>query len=254
MPIVHVESSLPIYYESSGSGLPIVFIHPPGMGHTVFRYQKELADSFRVITYDIRGHGNSGLNDEPVSIPLLAHDLRLLLDSIGVDKAIICGYSAGGSIAQEFALSYPERTFALILSGGYPEVSTFILKREYEAGMKMVRHSPELLAKILASSHRVTKEDEEALYNQMLRTDLDAWYDTYNASLQFRCTERLSQLECPMLLAYGQLSYYINKYRIKYLQNVRQTKVAYISKALHQLPMKNHHEFNHVLKKFTLAL
>ncbi|ASF41008.1 hypothetical protein CEH05_18320 [Halobacillus halophilus] len=131
-----------MYYTSSGAGVPIVFIHPPHMGHHVFKYQNVLSNQFRIITYDIRGHGNSGKNEKPPTIQQLANDLQLLLDRLGIDEAIIVGYSSGSSIAQAFALTYPDRMKALVLSGGFPEINTFLLRMQYYLGLALVNYPP----------------------------------------------------------------------------------------------------------------
>src|SRR5699024_8589284 len=88
MTTVNVSSLLPMHYESIGSGILIVFIHPPHMDHIVFRYQRELAEHFRVILYDIRGHGRSGIDTERPTMSCLASDLRNLLDELKIDHAV----------------------------------------------------------------------------------------------------------------------------------------------------------------------
>ncbi len=107
MPYI-VEDGVRLYYEEMGSGTPILFIHPPGMGHIVFRHQQSLSSHFRIIMYDMRGNGKSSPSNRPITIPLLADDICRLLNTLDVKQAIICGYSSGGSIALEFALRYIE--------------------------------------------------------------------------------------------------------------------------------------------------
>lgn len=254
MPIVQISPSLPTYYESSGNGTPVVFIHPPHMGQTVFKYQHDLLDRFRVITYDIRGHGRSGISEEKVTISVLANDLSAFLDGLNIDQAVIVGYSAGGVIAQEFALTYPERVRALVLSGGFPEVSTFILKRQYQMGLALVRTGQdELLSKLLAKSHKVTKEDERELFHECLKANPPMAYDFYNESLHYRCTDRLHNIDCPFLVLYGQFSH-IRPYAELYNQEVPQVESVLISKTLHQLPTKKYRPFNHALGDFLKGL
>lgn len=59
MPYFELPDKVKIYYERYGKGRPIVFIHPPLMGHVVFKYQIELIKKYEVIFYDCRGHGKS---------------------------------------------------------------------------------------------------------------------------------------------------------------------------------------------------
>jgi pimeloyl-ACP methyl ester carboxylesterase len=254
MPVINIRQNLPIYYEDSGKGMPILFIPPPGMGHVVFRYQKHLSNDYRVITYDIRGQGNSGFTDDKLSISLLAEDIYLLLEKLGIEEAVICGYSAGGHIAQHFAIHYPEKTRALILSGGYPQVSTFLLEKEYKIGMQIVKKNPTALAKFLAKTHKVTRADEHALYEHMLKNNPDSWFRNYEESLHYKCTEQLHLLNMPVLLLYGQLSFYLKGYRNYFLENVGNVKVGFVKGAFHQLPMKNYLVFNEKVKSFLQTL
>lgn len=125
MPFAKIDDSLQLYYHVKGTGLPIVFIHPFVMGHNVFMHQERLAENYRTIFYDIAGHGQSTKGDLPITIDLLADHLKGLLDHLGIEKVVLCGYSQGGLVAQEFALKYPQRTIAVVLSGGFSELNNF---------------------------------------------------------------------------------------------------------------------------------
>ncbi|MFN8637800.1 MAG: alpha/beta hydrolase [Chloroflexota bacterium] len=112
-----------LFYEVSGSGQPVLFIHG-GYGGAETTVVTKLApeitgilpqDRFQVVTYDRRNAGQSEYTDAHYTIDDLAEDARALLDHLGIDRAIVVGSSAGGPIALQFALTYPQRTFALCL-------------------------------------------------------------------------------------------------------------------------------------------
>jgi len=75
----------------------------------------ELADEFRVITVDTRGHGGSPVPDGPYRVEDLARDVLETLDDLDVARASFAGVSLGGAIAQWIALNAPERVAALAL-------------------------------------------------------------------------------------------------------------------------------------------
>jgi 3-oxoadipate enol-lactonase len=77
--------------------------------------RRELADEFRVITVDTRGHGGSPVPDGPYRLEDLARDVLETLDDLGVTRASFAGVSLGGAIAQWIALHAPERVAALAL-------------------------------------------------------------------------------------------------------------------------------------------
>ena len=94
MPLVNLDG-VNIYYEDHGGG-PVTYVYCHGLGgNSKFFEQKELdwyKTRFRVITWDNRGLGRSGTAGE-YSLPLYAKDLKLLLDYLSVDEAVLFGLS-----------------------------------------------------------------------------------------------------------------------------------------------------------------
>lgn len=76
---------------------------------------KALADDYRVLRYDTRGHGDTDTPPGPYTFNLLAEDAVRLLDALRIDKAHWVGISLGGMIGQAFALAYPDRLLSLSL-------------------------------------------------------------------------------------------------------------------------------------------
>jgi pimeloyl-ACP methyl ester carboxylesterase len=104
-----------LYYELRGEGQPLVLIHS---GLATSRMWDEQAWVFaqrhRVVLYDLRGFGRSGMPPGPFSNRA---DLAALLRFLGVERAVLLGSSMGGQLAIDFALEYPEMVAALILVG-----------------------------------------------------------------------------------------------------------------------------------------
>ncbi len=110
-------NGLNISYEIEGpeEAQVIVFSHCLAANMKLWQYQlPEFKDRFRVLTYDIRGHGSSSAPEEAYSMFGLAEDVKLLLDRLGVEKCHFVGISLGGMIAQMFTLNYPERVYSLV--------------------------------------------------------------------------------------------------------------------------------------------
>jgi pimeloyl-ACP methyl ester carboxylesterase len=103
-------------YTLEGKGSLVVLIH--GVGARLDNWEdvaSRLASEYRVLRYDLRGHGESTLAPGPYSLPLLADDLKALLDHIDAVEANIAGHSLGGMIAQMFALRHPTAVRGLAL-------------------------------------------------------------------------------------------------------------------------------------------
>ncbi len=121
MPTVRT-GDIETYYLSRGSGPPVVFVH--GMIMNVAMWEPQMAalsDAFTTIAYDVRGHGRTGGSERsPYSIDRFARDLDDLLSALDVDRAVICGLSMGGAIAQAFAAAHPEKVAGLVLADTFP--------------------------------------------------------------------------------------------------------------------------------------
>lgn len=80
------------------------------------------ADRYRVLRYDKRGHGRSGVVPGPYSIAQLADDAAGLLDALNIEKAHFMGLSIGGMIGQQLGARYPERIYSLSLCNSASEM------------------------------------------------------------------------------------------------------------------------------------
>ena len=104
-----------INYEIAGEGTPLVLIHGWAQDLSIWDDQvREFARLQRVIRYDRRGYGKStGFADASAD----AMDLRILLDSLGIQSAQLLGLSAGSRAAINFAVAFPDRVKALVIYG-----------------------------------------------------------------------------------------------------------------------------------------
>jgi pimeloyl-ACP methyl ester carboxylesterase len=94
----------------------IVMIHGATLDHRMFDEQvKALTDKYRVVTLDMRGHGDSQPMGQAFTVPEAVDDLVAILDEIGVQRVILLGQSTGGYVAQEFTFWFPDRVQALIM-------------------------------------------------------------------------------------------------------------------------------------------
>ncbi|WP_100406967.1 alpha/beta fold hydrolase [Bacillus solitudinis] len=247
-----IEKNQPsIYYETIGKGTAVILIPPPGVGHLTFRYQVGLMDVCKLITFDIRGDCRSGRSSEPMTMTQLAYDVKRVLDANRIDKAVICGYSNGACIAQEFALIYPERTSGLILIGAYFEVRSFLLEKEYKLGIWAAKNElMTLLAGALAKNHFSNNQAAEELYREIKRTDPQMLANQYHVGLKYSSADRLHRIKVPLFLIYGSRDYYIQSYQYLFRRVIRETEVAYIQQTKHQVPTKAPHECNALIREW----
>lgn len=117
MKTAHVHG-VDIEYETSGDGEPIVLIHGSNLATGLVPLAAALAEStphLQLVRYHRRGMGGSGGRSWPISVEQEAADVLGLLDVLGLPSAHLLGYSYGGVIALEAALSVPKRVRSLTL-------------------------------------------------------------------------------------------------------------------------------------------
>ena len=106
------------YYSDKGQGEPLSLLHGNGENCDYFKGQiDEFARYYHVYALDTRGHGKTPRGNSPFTIRQFADDLLGFMDSHGIDKAHLLGFSDGGNIAMVFAIKYPGRVNRLILNG-----------------------------------------------------------------------------------------------------------------------------------------
>ena len=105
-----------MHYEEHGAGKPLLLVPGiPAIASDWAPLAERLSGSRRVIAYDNRGSGASGVTPAPYSCVQLAADPVALLDALEFERADVFGLSLGGMIAQELALGWPDRVERLVL-------------------------------------------------------------------------------------------------------------------------------------------
>jgi len=108
--------TLRVKTQGSPEAKPVVLVH--GVGARLENWEavaSHLEKNFFVVSFDLRGHGQSGKPHEIYTIENFAADLYNLLDNLKIKECFLAGHSLGGMIAQKFTLSFPERVSHLAI-------------------------------------------------------------------------------------------------------------------------------------------
>ena len=251
MPVTNIDG-VDLYYHVQGKGIPIVFIHPPLLTSMNFIYQvNELSTRFKVIVFDIRGHGNSSFSEKALTYPLISHDIKQLLDHLKIDKAFICGYSTGGSIALDFLLTYPKRSLGGILIGALSEVRDPSLKNKITLGVKLAEWKAlKALALSVSFTNSNTGQLFKDLYINAKKGKAQNIEQYYRYSLHYNCTDRLDQIKFPVLLLYGEKDKAFHRYAHLLHEKLPVNECLLIGDIKHQLPTKAAVAVNNFIKQF----
>src|SRR5436309_11448713 len=115
-----------LYYEVAGEGHPLVLLHGGLVDRRLWDDQFTVfAQHYKVIRYDMRGYGDSGLLKRDTKPYSLGKDLYALLQFLGVEKTYLIGLSMGGGLAIDFTIKHPEMVDALITVGAGVSGFTF---------------------------------------------------------------------------------------------------------------------------------
>ena len=113
-------NGLHLYYETHGSGRPLILIHGGlGTGDMFGPVRTELAAHHQVITPDLQGHGRTADIDRPLDVRLMADDIAALIRHLGLDKPDLVGYSLGGGVALMTAVKYPELVGKVVVASAH---------------------------------------------------------------------------------------------------------------------------------------
>ncbi len=123
--------------EGRADGPTLVFINSIGTDLRIWdRVAAALADRYRLLRYDMRGHGLTDVTPGPYSIASLAEDCAALLDALGLEQVHVCGLSIGGMVAQQLAASYPQRVRSAVFCDTAMRIGTPEMWNERAAAVR----------------------------------------------------------------------------------------------------------------------
>lgn len=246
--------------EGSINAPTIILIHGFPLNKTMWTSQvEEFKGNYRVIAYDIRGHGYSSAGDEDFSIELFVNDLLSLMDALKIDKTILCGFSMGGYIALNAIENHPERFNALLLcdtncTADLPEAKEKRMKAIESIQEKgLEQYAEESLKKLFAPISLSNQIDEVAVVREMImKTSTQSLFKTLHAlaGRKETCT-RLNKIKVPVLILVGKEDEITTPaVALSMHEIIKGSTIHIIDDAGHLSNMENPEQFNYQLRKF----
>jgi pimeloyl-ACP methyl ester carboxylesterase len=248
----------PVHYWLAGpEGAPLVVLtHGATADHRMFDPQLgAVARDYRVLVWDVRGHGRSQPIGSSFSIAQAVEDLLAILDRVGCEKAALVGQSMGAYIAQELVFSHPERVAALAVVGGV--CITFKLSRLEQLAL---RSSPALfrlwphtsLRRAIGRASSIRPEVQEYIFEaagQISKVDFSKIWSGVASCIHYEPGYRIEQ---PVLLTHGEFdgTGNIKKDAPRWAARDPQVRYVVIPEAGHVANMDNPAFFNPLLMGF----
>ena len=207
-------NGITIAYSDQGTGLPIVFLHAFPLNRTMWATQeKALSSQFRIITIDLRGHGES---DAPLWLYTLeqsADDVNALLDQLAIQQALFVGLSMGGYILFAFYRKYAARVKGLILADTRAQADTAEEKDgRFQMAQTAYKKGPSAIAdimipKLISPATIQTKQDLVQQVRAMIEGNQISGITGNLMAMAERSDSvpLLSQITCPTQIIVGEL-------------------------------------------------
>lgn len=247
-------------YLAAGEGPPVVFIHGVGLNKEMWGGQfVGLMPHYRVIAYDMLGHGASAQPAPGTALLGYAEQLLELLDHLQLPAATVIGFSMGGLVARAFALHYPERLQALVVLN-----SVFNRSAEQRAGVmartgQAAEHGPDANAEA-ALSRWFSREYQAAnpaqiaaLRETLAGNDPQGYLTTYElfATQDMYGADELGRIQAPALIATGELDPGSTPQMAREMaERIPHAEVAILSEQRHMMPVESPRLVNQTLLKF----
>jgi pimeloyl-ACP methyl ester carboxylesterase len=268
MPNIRI-NNLDHYYEQTGEGSALVFIHGAFADSRLWEPQwKYFSSHHRLLRYDLRGHGRTGVSElSHYSMATFADDLAMLLDKLEIDNPIICGLSWGGSIIQVFATRHPKRPRALVLASSAVAIDltfkdkllcnvlvpwrlmTLIIRT---MNVRNFTAFSLWLARLTQGKHWLSRDENARKYMQqcMFQMESHEYLKIWEAIYGFHL-HPLEKISCPTLVLNGEFeSHNTFQHSKEILRRIPQAEARIIPGTHHAMSLEEPQVFNKMVEEF----
>lgn len=250
------------YYDSGirNEKWPIVFIHGFPFSNEMWTPQIEtLKEEYRLVAYDIRGHGKSDTGDGQYTLELFVDDLIALLDRLEIPKAVLCGFSMGGYIALRTIERNPERVCSLILCDTGPQADTNEVKLRRAASIRSVKtkgvdqYADSFLKAVFTAESFKSRQNEVGMMRRIIKSNSEIGICGTLLALAGRTdtTDALQSIAVPTLIIVGELDE-VTPPKLSQIMDskIKNSELRIIPNVAHMSNLENPTEFNRVLLDF----
>ena len=245
-------------YAVEGNGeKTIVFIH--GLSDSLEYWRvlsSRIRDDYRIVSYDIRGHGKSLY--EPFTIDLLVDDLYNLLLKLSIEKTSLIGFSMGGNIALSFAMKYPDISDRLVIMSSFSECDENLKSKFMELKTADGHHPGILLdrAAVLEecryAEQSVVRQDERTAPVGRPMANIEAIANGIDMGMDLNITGQLAKLDNPTLILAGREDDLISQNLTDIMKdNIKNSSIIVFDDTKHNLLVgENVSEILRLIRKF----
>lgn len=244
-------------YEAYGKGDVLLLLH--GLGSTKKDWDAQVpffSKKWRVIALDLRGHGDSTKPLNDYGVAFMAEDIKQFLDKLTIKKATIVGFSMGGAVAFQMAVSYPEYLNNLVIVNSSPDFNNMgktgedlLTNRTQFLETKGV----EALAKEI--SFNMFPEDHQtdlrnAFEARCKKNEYNAYYKSFVTLMTWGLGEKIKDITTRTLVVASDMDYTPVSFKEAYVKNLPNAELIVIKNSRHGVVIDQPKAFNVALQKF----
>ncbi|UFJ40896.1 alpha/beta hydrolase [Brevibacillus humidisoli] len=245
------------HYTEAGNGAPVIFIHGVGLDGTIWKQQVEaLSKAYRVICYDMIGHGQSACPAGPYTLAQFVKQLEDLYEELELDQAHVVGFSMGGLVAQGFAALHPEKVSTLTIVSSVAkrteEQRRAVLARVREVEQRGHQATIEAAIQRWFSPAYMAKHPQviESIRHRLRANHPDAYLAAYRvfAAADEELYQQLPLISCPAWIVTGELDRGSTPEMAELMaKRIPKAEVTVLPGIRHMLPIEAAERFNQLL-------
>lgn len=254
MPLIQLDQ-VRLYYECAGDGEPLLLLHGLGSSTRDWEYQVPyLAERYRVVTLDLRGHGASDKPPGPYSRRLFADDIARFIRSLDLAPAHVLGLSLGGFVACRLAMDHADLVRTLVMVNSVPDlprerfrdrvrINWTLLVRRLIVRMFGMRALGRLLGRKLFPRPEQTPL-RQTFIERWAKNDPRAYLDSLALVADQHPDQRLDAIRCPTCLISGEHDYLPLALKERFVARLADARLIVIPDSGHFTPIDAPRRFN----------
>ena len=253
--------TLPYVEQGDPSGTPVLFLH--GITDSWRSFEPVLPylpPSLRAFAVTQRGHGDAGRPATGYAPQDFAADLAAFMDAVGLERAVVVGHSMGATVAQRFALDYPQRTLGLALAGSFVDYrNNPVITGYWDAVVSTLTDpiSPAVAREFQESTlaRRIPPERLELFVAESLKVPARVWKAGFRGLLNHQIAGELGRITVPTLLLWGDQDAFVPRAdQETLLASIRRSRLVVYVRAGHALHWEQPARFAGDLDRFITSV
>lgn len=250
-------NNIELDYEDHGKGQVLLLLH--GLGSTKKDWDAQVpffSKNYRVITVDLRGHGNSSIPTDDYGVLVMTEDVKTFMDLLQIDKATLVGFSMGGAIAFQMAVSHPNYIHNIVIVNSGPDFNnmgtigeellnsrTQFLKTK---GLKLL--AKEIAFNMFPEPHQFKLRN--AFEERCKNNNYNAYYQAFVTLMNWGLGAQLETIKARTLVVASDMDYTPVAFKQAYVERMQNAQLAVIKNSRHGVVLDQPDAFNKVLEKF----